>query len=541
MSRPLRVALLQLEAYDLDGHELAWAQLLERIDDAAADEPDLIVLPEASYPAYFLGSLEEYEAAGVRPDAEVLATLGQRARRYGCHIAAGLVLRGEDGGLENACVLFDPEGAVVGRYAKSFLWHFDRRWFSAGDTFPVFRIGEATAGILICADGRLPEIPRAFADAGANLIIDPTAWVSWGRTREALSQPLADYFMPARAIESGAWVVCAAKVGVEAGSIVYAGQSGVIDPRGEWVVRAPGAEPGVVVYTLDLDEATGPPIERAPPLPPAEAASGDRSRAAKMAREALISEDAVARVVSVALDPSPSAVELMEGVRALVRTVARQDAALVVLPDLAGTDARAVTQLELLPLLSALSEETQTMLAAVLAERVEGATYKTLYLLERGAVLAAHRQTQLSPAEQAAGFAAGATAPPVVETIVGNLGLLSSAEGLAPELARTLKLEGAELLLWCAGDIGAPLRTLTRARAHENRLYVAAAGDTGTSGGGYVVDPAGGVIAETLEGEAMAAGADINRLFARWNDMAPGTNPLRDAPPGLLPGSKSER
>ena len=144
MSRPLRVALLQLEAYDLAGHELAWAQLLERIDDAAADEPDLIVLPEASYPAYFLGSIEEYEAAGVRPDAEVLATLGERARRHGCHIAAGLVLRREDGGLENACVLFDPQGAVMGRYAKSFLWHFDRHWFSAGDSFPVFRIGEAT-------------------------------------------------------------------------------------------------------------------------------------------------------------------------------------------------------------------------------------------------------------------------------------------------------------------------------------------------------------------------------------------------------------
>ena len=57
MSRPLRVALLQLEAYDLAGHELAWAQLLERIDDAAADEPNLTVLPEASYPAYFPGSI----------------------------------------------------------------------------------------------------------------------------------------------------------------------------------------------------------------------------------------------------------------------------------------------------------------------------------------------------------------------------------------------------------------------------------------------------------------------------------------------------
>ena len=45
--------------------------------------------------------------------------------------------------------------------------------------------------------------------------------------------------LAARAIENGAWVVAADKVGVEAGTIVYAGRSGVVDPAGRWRVQAP--------------------------------------------------------------------------------------------------------------------------------------------------------------------------------------------------------------------------------------------------------------------------------------------------------------
>ena len=51
----LRIAILQPAAPDFGRAESAWADLLARLDDAAQDEPDLIVLPEASYPAWFLG------------------------------------------------------------------------------------------------------------------------------------------------------------------------------------------------------------------------------------------------------------------------------------------------------------------------------------------------------------------------------------------------------------------------------------------------------------------------------------------------------
>ena len=528
----LNVALLQLRAWDLHQHASAWRDVLARIDEAAALEPrpQLIVTPECSYPAYFLHSREAYEAAGVLPDSEVEGTLGERARRHGCYIAAGLVRRAAGGRLENAAVLFGPDGAVLGRHAKTFLWHFDRTWFEPGSAFPVFDVGDARAGMLVCADARLPEVARALAVGGASVIIDCTAWVSWGRDASALGTPQADYLMPARCIENGAWAVVADKVGVEADSLVYAGRSGVIDPRGEWVVQAPSDRPGIVVHTLDLDAAHGAPVPRRPELYAGAALAGEHSRAAALAREPLVADDASARVAAIALDAAPSAVELLERVRALVRALAAQDVVLAVLPDFAGTDPRALTHLEVMPALEALNAETGVALAVVLAERDGARTYKTAYLLDGGRPAAAHRQTHLRPAEAAAGFAAGEVPAEVVATRAGNVALVAASEGLVPEVARGLKLAGAEVLAWSAGSIGPPLRVLARARANENRAYVAAAGGSAEDGGAYVVDPAGGVAAESLAGRQMAVSADINRLFARWHSMAPGTDPVLGRP-----------
>jgi predicted amidohydrolase len=533
LPRSLSVALVQLKAHDLADHKQAWDELLRAIDEAAAHEPQLVVLPEASYPAYFLQSLEAYENADVLPDQQILGELGARAAKHGIHLAVGLVLHAPGGGLRNVCVLFDPAGREVGRYAKSFLWHFDRTWFEAGDHFPVFELqipelGKVQAGVLICSDSRLEEIPRAYAVEGARLIIDPTAWVSAGRDPSRLSNPQIEFLMPARAIENGAWVVCADKTGTEGRSIVYAGQSGVITPDGEWAVRAPSNGSGIVVHDIDIDAALGPPIDRRPELYRDLATPIEDSEAARLAREPLIAEDAAARVGGVALDALPSAVELIESARQLVRAATAQDAALVVLPDLAGGDLRAITEQECLPLLEGLATEYSTIIAAALAERSGNKTYKTQYLISPSGLIATHRQTHLSKRERQAGFSAGDKRPPVVETLIGRVGLLAGVEGLVPELVQSLKLRGSELIAWSAGDIGAPLRTIARARALEHHCYVVAAGDTSETGGGYVVAPAGGVLTETLPGEAMVMTADMNRLLARWNDMAPHTNPLRD-------------
>lgn len=546
MSHPLRIALLQLPAFDLADHEAAWAELLTRIDEAATHGPDLIVTPEASYPAYFLHSREAYEAAGVYDDASIEDAITERAQRYGATIVAGLVQRRADGGLSNASVLCAPDGQVLGRYGKSFLWHFDQRWFTPGDAFPAYDLpshqaGVYRAGTYICADARLSEIPRTLAVAGARVLAVSTAWVSSGRHGDTLSTPQVEYLTPARAIENGTWIAAADKVGVEANSIVYAGRSGVVAPDGRWVVQAPPDRPGIAVCTIDLDEAHGPPIERRPALYADAAIAGAASEAAALARAPVVMEGAARRVAAIAFDPTPSAVDLLEAVRQLVRALAAQQVALAVLPDLAGQHPRAVAQDELVPLLMALAAETGVTLAVGLGEREGSRLYKTAHVIGTAGVIAAHRQTHLTARERDAGFTAGDEPTPVIAIPGMRIGLLAGVEGLVPEVARGAKLRGAEVLLWPAGEIGAPLRLLARARANEQRAYVIAAGTTTEQGGGYVIDPTGGVVMETLAGRAMAASGDVHRALSRWHEMAPGTNPVTGRRPETFTGLFADR
>ncbi|MDA1062556.1 MAG: carbon-nitrogen hydrolase family protein, partial [Chloroflexi bacterium] len=293
-ARSLRVALLQLRAFELADHEATWAELLLRIDEAAqppgAPAPQLIVAPEASYPAYYLHSRADYDAAGVLPDARVEAMLAERAQRYGVALTVGLVQRGSGESLSNVAVQIAPSGEVLARTAKHFLWHFDRAWFGASSgpgsgpgsiaASPLVEVGPARCGLFICADGRLPEIPRALSVAGAELLIDPTAWVASGRDRAALSNPQVEYMLAARAIENGCWIVAADKVGTEAGTIVYAGRSGVVDPSGRWRAQAPSDAAGIVRYTIDLAATPArPPVERRPELYGGAAIAGATSRA----------------------------------------------------------------------------------------------------------------------------------------------------------------------------------------------------------------------------------------------------------------------
>ena len=550
----LDVALLQLRAFGLSDHEAAWAELLRRIDEAAkpatGPSPDLIVAPEASYPAYYLHSRAAYEAAGVLADAEVEAALAERASRHGVSIVAGLVQRAPGGGLRNHAVCFGPSGEVVSRTAKRFLWHFDTEWFEAGwfepgDDTSVIEVGGARCGVFVCADGRLPEIPRALAVAGAELLIDPTAWVSSGRDPAALSNPQVDYMLAARAIENGVWVVAADKVGVEAGTIVYAGRSGVVDPRGRWRVQAPSDEPGIIRYSVDLDEARGAAVARRPELYAGAAIAGEASEATRLTHEPIAVAAAEVRLAAAALAAQPSAVELMEQVRATATTLATQGAQLLVLPDLAGADPHALSQQELLPQLAALSAETGLMLAVTLAERPargnggEERAYKSLLLLDGGELICSYRQAHLDAAEQAAGFAPGEAPPPLIDTRLGRIGLLAGRDALAPEPARALKLAGAEVLVWCASPLVDAtedgVRVIARTRAAENRVYVVASAGPDHAGGAYVVEPPGAVVAESLAGEAMAVAADANRALTRRHRMAPRTDPILAHRPESFP------
>lgn len=137
-------------------------------------------------------------------------------------------------------------------------------------------------------------------------------------------------------------------------------------------------------------------------------------------------------------------------------------------------------------------------------------------LLVRGAVAAAYRKIHLYDSfgyRESDRLTAGPTTPatPATFALGGfTVGLMTCYDLRFPELARRLVDEGADLLLvpaaWVAGERKVDhWRTLVRARAIENTVYVAACGQPGPryTGHSLVVDPLGDVVAAAEDGPAL--------------------------------------
>ena len=361
---------------------------------------------------------------------------------------------------------------------------------------------------------------------GAQVLLDLTAWVAWGTRPQELQSPQCTHLMPVRALENGVWVVAADKVGVEADSLVYTGRSGVIDPQGRWVVQGSPDREEIVVAEIDPDAAPGPPVARRPAL------YGDLVRetaalpAAARLREPLIPDRAAGCVGAVQAEPAPLSPTLAAMDR-LYRTLRTQGMQAVVFPALPHLDAGRA-----LPALRDLTRREGGMLAVGLREAADGAAYLTGYLVEEGRVRLAHRATHALRGAPAEALDMSDAPCPVVETALGSIGLLVGAEGLVPEVSRSLMLRGTEFLLWTAPVRYGMLDAVARTRADENRVYVAAAAPSGPESGALVAGPQGQVLAVALPGRTMGVTAQVNRALTRWKDMAPGTNVLANRLPG---------
>src|SRR5215469_15020973 len=105
-------------------------------------------------------------------------------------------------------------------------------------------------GLMICFDGRIPEIARSLALQGAEIIVDMANFF-------AMDQ--ADMWGPARSYENGVWLVAATKAGYER-SIYYPGGSMIVDPNGRVAAKMPYDRHGVIVADVSPEFAREKPI-----------------------------------------------------------------------------------------------------------------------------------------------------------------------------------------------------------------------------------------------------------------------------------------
>jgi len=261
MNNYLKVAVLQLECFSFENRDNCRKHIFEMISRALIQKPDIILLPECSYPSYYLN----YWNTDVETEIEsIISELAHIAKENSIYIACGLpevVDKREGTGSKevfyNSIYVLDSTGniACIGR--KRFLWHFDSMWFSPGDISAAFDTKWGKIGLMICADGRMPEIVQSLKLQGCKLILNSTNWVCNGRHKETLSNPQSDYLMSVRARESGAWIAAANKVGIEEDFIVYCGNSMVVDPNGNVIKKADSCSPNIMICNIPLDSTSG--------------------------------------------------------------------------------------------------------------------------------------------------------------------------------------------------------------------------------------------------------------------------------------------
>ncbi len=530
-----KIACLQLQAFDLERAEDALAHAFAMIDAAGQERPDLMVLPECTYPAYYLKSVEAFKRANLRPYNEITRLFGERARQYKSYIVVGIARLANGGKLLNSAHLFSPEGKLIGTYSKSFLWHFDQHWFDPGTEFPTFALPFGSTGIFVCADGRMPEIARLLRVRGARLLIDSTAWVTGGGDRATLSNPQFEYMIPTRAIENQAWVAVANKVGIEAESVLYCGRSCIVSPQGKVVVAATTTGEEFIVAEVDLEVGERVPVRRRPECYTMLGIPTDQLPVTRLATEPMMPSST--RVGVLQFKPHASADGYLQRVSKLTETLVRQDSELVVLPAVPRTldDAEAYSVEKMLAPLQALSRQLGCGMACpLITHRNNGKRRRTVYLLSNGEVIGSWDQAHASePARQDWEVDDDLH---VVNTPYGRIGVMQNEEGLLPEVARVLMLKGADLILWPATWSEFPLRTIARTRADENRVFVVLASplEQNAVPQTAIISPLGSVLSASLPDIEQAIAGQITWALTRYKEMAPNTNVVLNRQPGAF-------
>ncbi|MFK7837391.1 MAG: carbon-nitrogen hydrolase family protein [Sulfitobacter sp.] len=226
------------------------ASALDALSDAAqaaaAHGADVLVTPEMFVGGYNIGAARIAAHAG--QSAQVLSALKDMCRAHEIAMIAGLALSAEPRPY-NACVAIDSAGQEVARYLKTHLFGgVDRAQFSGGSTLsPVFELGGWKVALAICYDVEFPELTRALALRGAEIVVTPTA------NMEPFDS-VANRLVPARAEENGLYLAYCNYVGAE-DQFTYNGLSCVVGPDGEDRTRGEKAQ-ALLYATLDHDAVT---------------------------------------------------------------------------------------------------------------------------------------------------------------------------------------------------------------------------------------------------------------------------------------------
>jgi predicted amidohydrolase len=463
--------------------------------EASRQGAELVVFPECMNTGYLFDSADHCASLAETITGRYVKAMAELCQKYDIFIASGFTEKDETTGkIYNSALLLDKSGNLILHYQKQFLATHDFNWFEVGiKGSPVIDTEIGRIGLLICFDGRIPEIARCLALEGADIILDMANFF-------AMDQ--ADMWVPARAFENGVWIVAATKAGVER-SIYYPGGSMIVAPTGQVAARIPQDLHGVVTSQITIQAASRKKLAgRRPELYQRLVTPFDGTPVAAYLKQSIVPELETTKVAAVQVHQTEDE-DSLDYAFEMIDHTAKLGVKLIALPLYFGLSTWSPTYQDAIAEsanteqhISRVGKITKKYSCAVvlpIIEKVDSVLSSSAVLVgPSGEVEGQYRQTHLN--SRSAAWAKSGDDFPVFETEFGRIGILLGDDGLYPESARILALNGADIIVWCSAWKQSFERDLLAVtKAEDNRVFVVCANRTDCPypGGSFVIPPNG--------------------------------------------------
>lgn len=207
-------------------------------------ETELILFPELCTTGYFLD--DELQTIASSCDGFHFQQLAEVAKQHSIVIAYGYVEKGADHTIYNSVQVINEEGQSIINYRKIHLTPDEQHFFSMGSDIIVKSIKKGTIGVMTCWDLAFPELARALANQGADLLLVPSAW-------EKPHDKPYEIFSQARAIDQTVFLATCNHVGASQ-ELAFFGKAAIYGPDGQVIVKSSEEKEAILTAQLDFSE-----------------------------------------------------------------------------------------------------------------------------------------------------------------------------------------------------------------------------------------------------------------------------------------------
>ncbi len=239
-----RIAVVQMKS-EINMIDENLKKIKHFIDKAHAEEVNIICFPELCINGYSREKAGEYSERIPGPSSLYILDLAIERKMT---IIAGV---SETNGTEKPFITqftAFPDGRVQ-KYRKTHLGISEKKFFSAGDSFPVFNDERLKFGVQLCWEMHFPEITTVLSINGCELVFAPHASPVAGEERREIWLK----YLTARAYDNSVYIAACNLVGYDGEKQDFGGGTIIIDPKGNVINECFDSQEKMITATLKSD------------------------------------------------------------------------------------------------------------------------------------------------------------------------------------------------------------------------------------------------------------------------------------------------